>query len=202
MEFIDYLIKPYQSYTSFQILLEVIAAFTGILSVYYATKKNIWVYPIGIISTAIYTYLLYQWGLYGDMMINGYYTAMSLYGFYQWGMQSSVESRQWSVINYCISFVLCFILIVVIYWFKFNSLVNIPIINWIDTLYTAVFLIAMLLMAQKHIENWWFWIIGNTLAIPVFFIKGYGITAFQYIVFLILAIKGLRDWEKENLTTK
>ena len=55
----------------------------------------------------------------------------------------------------------------------------------------------MLLMAQKRIENWWFWIIGNTLAIPVFFIKGYGITAFQYIIFLILAIKGLRDWKEE-----
>ena len=30
------------------------------------------------------TYLLFQWGLYGDMLINAYYTIMSLYGWWAW----------------------------------------------------------------------------------------------------------------------
>jgi len=42
------------------------------------------VFPTGIISTAIYVYLLSQWSLYGDLIINIYYTLMSIYGWYMW----------------------------------------------------------------------------------------------------------------------
>jgi nicotinamide mononucleotide transporter len=84
MEFIQKLFTPYQTYSSFQIGLELLATITGIASVIFAIYKRIWVYPVGIISTVLYTYLLFQWGLYGDMLINAYYTIMSLYGWWLW----------------------------------------------------------------------------------------------------------------------
>ena len=84
MEFIQKLFAPYQNYTSFQIGLELLATITGIVSVIFAILRRIWVYPVGIISTGLYTYLLFQWGLYGDMLINAYYTIMSLYGWWAW----------------------------------------------------------------------------------------------------------------------
>jgi nicotinamide mononucleotide transporter len=71
-------------------------------------------------------------------------------------------------------------------------------INYVDSITTSTFLIAMYLMARKSLFNWHFWILGNSIAIPMFLEKGYAITAFQYLIFLILAIRGLIEWKKEK----
>jgi len=83
-EIINFFLDPYRSATTINIILEIIAASLGIASVIYAKKENILVFPTGIISTGIYIYLLSQWSLYGDLIINIYYTIMSVYGWYVW----------------------------------------------------------------------------------------------------------------------
>ena len=83
-EFINFLLEPYQNASLTNIILEIIAASLGIISVFYAKKGNVLVFPTGIVSTGIYIYLLSQWSLYGDLIINIYYTIMSVYGWYIW----------------------------------------------------------------------------------------------------------------------
>ena len=63
---------------------EIIAVIFGILSVWYARKANILVYPTGIISTVIYIFICFFAQLYADMGINVFYTSMSVYGWYMW----------------------------------------------------------------------------------------------------------------------
>jgi nicotinamide mononucleotide transporter len=67
-------------------------------------------------------------------------------------------------------------------------------IPYIDSLTTAIFLVGMLLMALKRIENWIYWIIGDIISVPLYFVKGLVFTSFQYLVFLIIAIAGLIAW--------
>ena len=81
---IDFFLEPYKTATAFDISLEAIAAIFGILSVWYAKKEKILVYPTGIISTALYIYICYKFVLYGDVIVNFYYTAMSIFGWYMW----------------------------------------------------------------------------------------------------------------------
>lgn len=204
MDLLNNLFTPYQTYSSLQIGLEILATFTGVLSVIFAIFKRIWVYPVGIISTVLYTYLLFQWGLYGDMLINAYYTIMSLYGWWTWlriGFDKHENNLKIeSVVTQMISCLVGgFVLVMAIYYVKFGSLQNIPFINWLDAICTSLFLVAMFLMAHKRIENWLFWIAGNTLAIYLFYAKGYTITSIQYVVFLILAIIGWGKWRKSPL---
>src|SRR5210317_2266109 len=81
---IDFFLEPYRSASWWNISLEFIAALFGVISVFFAKKESILVYPTGIISTGLYVYLLAQWSLYGDLIINVYYTMMSIYGWYMW----------------------------------------------------------------------------------------------------------------------
>ena len=85
---LDLLFSQYSDYETIDIFLEIMAVLFGLASVVFAMKNNILVYPIGIISTVIYVYLLNKWGLIGDMLINGYYTPMSIYGWYIWTRKS------------------------------------------------------------------------------------------------------------------
>jgi nicotinamide mononucleotide transporter len=202
MEFIQKLFAPYQNYTSFQIGLELMATITGVVSVIFAIHKRIWVYPVGIVSTALYTYLLFQWGLYGDMLINGYYTIMSFYGWWAWMKFEEAAEIEYPKLNFVLTQMIYFltggfVLVISIYFFKYGSICNIPAVNWIDAFCTSLFLVAMYLMAKKKIENWLFWIAGNALAIYLFYIKGYAITSIQYSVFLVLAIIGWKQWRKK-----
>mgnify|MGYP003523759241 FL=1 len=85
---LDFLINQYKEASNFQISLEFVAFIFGILSVYFAKKENIWVYPTGLISTVITVYLLYQAKYFGDMTMNFYYSIMSVYGWYKWSTKS------------------------------------------------------------------------------------------------------------------
>jgi nicotinamide mononucleotide transporter len=54
----------------------------------------------------------------------------------------------------------------------------------------------MWLMANKKIESWIFWIVGDIITIPLYSYRGLGILSLQYLIFLILAIQGYYEWKK------
>ena len=66
----DFFFGVYKSYPLQDIVLEATAVLFGFLSVWYAKQNKVAVYPTGMISTSIYVYLLFQWMLLGDMLIN------------------------------------------------------------------------------------------------------------------------------------
>ena len=68
---------------------------------------------------------------------------------------------------------------------------------FLDTFTTGIFFAAMWLMANKKLENWILWIVGNIVSIPLYFVKGYGFTGIQYSIFLVLAILGYLEWRKQ-----
>ena len=80
----DFFLEPYKGKETYIIILEAIVFFMGVLSVWFAKKENIWVYPTGLIATTITVYLFLLDGLLGDMMMNFYWSAMSIYGWWNW----------------------------------------------------------------------------------------------------------------------
>lgn len=214
-EFLNYIIEPYSTYQNWQIYLEIIATVLGISSVLFSMKRNIWVYPTGIISTGIYIYLLFNWGLYGDTMINLYYLIMSIYGWFIWSNNADdkvhvtveyMNRKDWVLATFL--FLGSLALVMTIYYFRpvlsngfdlskiAESGFNYKATDYIDACTTGIFLIGMWLMARRKVENWAFWIIGDLISVPLYIIKGYAITSFQYLVFTGLAILGYMAWKK------
>jgi nicotinamide mononucleotide transporter len=183
--------------------LEIIAVIFGLLSVWYAKKANIMVYPTGIVSVLIYVYICYKYQLYADMGINFFYFVMSVYGWYMWtrkGNNRPVLKIRWNTIRQqwlgAIAVIVFFwVILGLIFLFKQDDpeYIN-SYIPYIDSLTTAIFLVGMLLMALKRIENWIYWIIGDIISVPLYFVKGLVFTSFQYLVFLVIAIAGLIAW--------
>ena len=208
-------IKPYEEYTFFQIFLEAVAAFFGLLSVFFSVKRNIWVYPTGIISTTIYVYILFNFGLLGDMLINVYYSIMSIYGWISWNKNTEnqiisvdfAKKKDWLVgLNL---FVMSFVAVCGVYYFKpfidnhfsMNGVSfgfqQLDWANWLDIFTTSLFLIGMWFMAKRKVENWLFWIVGDLICIPMMLYKGLGITSLQYLVFTTMAVMGYLEWLKQ-----
>ena len=196
----DYFFAQYQSYSTLFIVLELTAIFFGLWSVWCAKKDSIWVFPTGLVSTSIYAYLLWQWDLLGDSMINGYYFIMSIYGWYHWTRKKEGEvefpistmnrREKWiSVIIFALT--VLFVVIIYIFFNKFTTWAA-----YVDTFITGIFFVGMWLMAKRKIENWILWIVGDFISIPLYFSKGYAFTGFQFVIFTIVAIYGFLEWKK------
>jgi len=184
--------------------VEFIAVASGIVSVYFSQKADIWVYPTGIISTVIYIYISFKGHLLGEASVNIFYTIMSVYGWILWAKKDEKNktvllikhsnTKEW------ILHLLFFAVLYVIIYFALSYLKKefapgaIPAA---DAFASAAAYTGMLLMARKKVESWIWWIITNIASIPLYFIKGYVFTSFQFLVLLIMAFVGLASWHKK-----
>jgi len=196
----DWLFAEYQNTPTHFIILEVIAVVFGFLSVLFSKKDNILVFPTGIISTLIFVYILYQYSLLGDMMINGYYFIMSVYGWYLWTRKVDdshfipiEKASKKENISSIFIFVGTALFVSTVYevFDKWDGWVT-----YLDVLTTGIFFVGMWLMAKKRLENWIYWIIGDLISIPLYYYKGLTFTSFQYLLFTIIAVYGYLAWKK------
>ena len=198
----DWLFAQYDGTPTHLVVLEIIGVVFGFLSVWFSKRENILVYPTGIISTAIFVYILLVYGLLGDMLINAYYFAMSIYGWWVWTRKvddthfipitkMDEKEKKWATLLFFSTIV--FVIGIYVIFEKFDSWTA-----YVDTLTTAIFFVGMWLMAKKKLENWTFWIIGDIISVPLYLYKGLVFSSFQYFLFTIIAIYGYRAW-KRNL---
>ena len=197
---IEFLFGQYSEYSITHTLLELFAVIMNIFSVIYAKRNSILVYPTGLIGTGIFVYILYNFSLLGDMIINFYFVLMSIYGWYYWAQKKDGQTlnnvSRTSIKEYYFILILGITSLLSIYlvynfYDKWDSWTA-----YVDTITTAIFFIAMYLMARRKVESWIFWIIGDLITIPLYFYKGLTISSIQYLIFLILAILGYISWKK------
>lgn len=203
--FLDFLFGQYAAYSVGDIALETLAVVLGIASVWLAKQNKIAVYPTGMVSTAIFVYLLWKWLLLGDMLINAYYFLMSAYGWYFWTRKNETEVRHpiasSTTTEKIIGGLLFTATLFGVYqvyrlfdmWHSWTA--------YVDTFTTALFFVGMWLMARRKIENWIFWIVGDLISIPLYFYKGLTLTSLQYVIFTVIAFYGYRAWKHEHNAT-
>ena len=211
----EWIFSQYKDTPIHLLTIELLGVVFGLLSVLFSKKRNIWVYPTGIISTVLFVYLLWVGRLFGDMLINAYYTVMSVYGWVLWAKHSQdsvhVEISQMSASdtkNTLWLALLSWLFVMFVYYFKpyINNdfsmegitlgLAHFIWTDWVDATTTAIFLVGMWLMARRKIENWLFWIVGDAISIPLYTYKGFLFTALQYTIFTLIAVLAYIEWKK------
>ena len=200
VELYDFFLEAYSAYSKLDIGLEFLAFSFGIISVIYAKKENILVYPTGIICTVITVYILYKAQYFGDMMMNIYYSLMSIYGWWNWSRIQNdkylLKITRFSKNDLGLTVFLFLLTITITYAVYTFNLTEIKIPNYIDMFTSGIFFTAMWLMANKKLESWMFWIIGDIITVPLYAYRGLGMLSLQYIIFTILAIQGYIEWKK------
>jgi nicotinamide mononucleotide transporter len=184
--------------------VEFIAVVSGIVSVWFSRKENILVYPTGLINTVIFIYLSLKGNLFGEASVNVYYTIMSVYGWMLWAKKDEEQhtlvviqhsnAREWlgQLLFFGIFYVSIFFALS--YLKKDFAPGAIPVA---DAFASATAYTGMWLMTKKKVESWYWWIATNVASIPLYFIKGYVFTSFQFVILLIMAVAGLVAWHKK-----
>lgn len=184
--------------------LEAVAVVFGIVSVYLSTRENIWSWPTALINVALFSALFLESGLYSDAGLQVVYFVLSLYGWYEWlyggeGRTAIAVSRTprnvWTVMGG----------IGIVVWVSLGMITSrLPgtALPFVDAATTTTSLLAQWMMTRKLIENWLIWIAVDVIYVGMFIYKGLYLTAFNYGIYLALAVLGYVAWKRSLAVAK
>ena len=201
-------------------ILEIFGAVTGIVYVILEIRRNILLWPLGIVTSAVYIVVFGDNGFYAGMVLQGYYVAVSIYGWISWrrailrrpsthsassgsgfGGQSNGQAVQDSVNRIGRgTAVLCLfssVILWVVLWYSLDRWTDSPVPLW-DGLITSLSVVATWMLTRRFLEQWYVWIVANSIAVIVYLTIGMYPTAVLFIIYFVMAIIGVRAWRRET----
>ncbi|MEH6308588.1 nicotinamide riboside transporter PnuC [Olivibacter sp. CPCC 100613] len=179
-------------------LIQWLGVFFGVAEVLLARYNKVALYPCGIISILITMFVLYEAGLYAEILLNIYYLVMSVYGWYYWLRKGSSEKvlittcsmSDWLIVAGLLLLGTPFLYQILIHYTDST----VPL--W-DTAVSVTAWAGMWLLAKRKIENWLLLNISNALAIPLYVHKNLMLYAILTLFLFIVAIFGYLAWKRK-----
>ena len=179
---------------------EAVAVVFAIAYLLLAVKENILCWLFALLSTAIYTILFWDVSLLMESALNVYYMAMAVYGWQQWtrggsngadephalGIQT-LSGRQHVLVIAAIAI----LSLVSGYLLGEHSSAVWP---YVDSFTTWSSVITTYLVARKYLENWLYWIVIDTVSIPLYIDRGLSLTALLFFAYVVIAVVGYFKW--------
>ena len=181
--------------------IEILGAVTGLIYLYFSVNKLIWLWPFGILTSLLYTWVFFTSRLYADMSLQVYYFFISIYGWYYWlkgGVKNNQKEAPVSRIskNTFLISLLVISLLTTLSGILLNNYANSSLPYW-DAFTTSASIVATWMLARKMLENWLYWIIIDLVSMFMYIYKGLYPTAFLFLVYSIIAVLGYYNWKKD-----
>jgi nicotinamide mononucleotide transporter len=178
-------------------------------SVWLIARKNVFTWPVGILSVALYMILFYQFALYSDALEQIYFMFASIYGWIAWGRIKSrreVIATGFSRLSVILLWAGATLVVgMLLGFFTSNLHILLPeffpvqaSLPFLDAITTAMSFTAMWLLTIRRAESWVYWILVDLIAIYIYFSKGIVFIGLQYIVLTGMAVYGLVSWRNRR----
>jgi len=198
--------------------IEVFGAIAGIIYVFLEIRQTIWLWPVGVITSAFYIWIFFTSKIYADMSLQVYYLCISFLGWYWWARGSGLraqgeghgeevesgrkgEGEKGSLVVTRLNLrtgVVLFIVFVLLFfamWLVLTRMTDSP-VPIRDSFITSLSIIATWMLARKIYEHWFLWIVVNLVSAILFLARGLYPTVILYIVYGIMSFVGLVEWKK------
>ncbi len=181
--------------------VEVLGVVTSLVYLYFSVRQIIWLWPFGIISSALFILIFFNSKFYADMGLQVYYLGVSIYGWIYWS-RGAVDQNEKSTLPVCrISRQLAMVLSVtgivimlgIVYVLKNFTDSDVP---WGDGFTTAGSIVATWMLARKVLEHWLVWVVVDSVAAGLYFYKGLYPSFLLYLIFTIIAVVGYFQWKR------
>lgn len=180
--------------------IEVIGAVTGLIYLYLEIRQNIWLWPVGIVTSAFYIYIFFASKFYADMGLQVYYLVISIYGWHHWLTGGKVQSRDelpvtridWRTALILLPITAAIFAIIAFVLIRYTDS-PVPLG---DAFTTALSITATWMLARKIIEQWWVWVVVNLVSLGLYVYKGLYPTSVLFFFYFSMAIVGYFEWER------
>lgn len=196
---------------------EFIVLLLGVVYIILEFFGNKWMWFIGFLMAVLSLYVFVDNEHYWLGAIQVYQIALSIYGFWKWqfgrkktlnhDINGQTTARTEQPITrmpkraWCLSLLSVAAITVILALLNDSLLKNeLP---WADAAITAFNLVAVVLLSQKYLEQWFFWLVYDSLMIVVSLVEG---RMYFYIVlcviYIITSIFGYFKWRRMMLESQ
>ena len=178
--------------------LETLAVVLGIGYLLLAMRESSLCWYCAFLSTALYVWIFGDVSLYMESALNVYYMAMAIYGWLQWQRggadKSGVNIIRWTARQHILGVAIILAASVTSgYLLSSNTAAKLP---YLDSFTTWGSVFTTIMVAQKVLENWLYWIVINSVSIYLYIDRGLDQTAAMFFLYLVLASIGFLTWKK------
>jgi len=182
-------------------ILEVIAVGFSMLSVWFTVRKNILMWPTGIVGVIAFFFLFNQARLYSDMMLQVPFLILNIGGWLYWNGAAQINKRIHSI-DMGIVFAIGGGILLTVGLGDIMARNTTAALPYWDASILVFSLLAQTFLMLRVFEHWYLWIIVDIISIGVYISRGLYLTAAEYMIFLILCIVGIVEWRKELCSSK
>ncbi len=181
--------------------VEVLGVITGLVYLYFSVRQIIWLWPFGIISSALFVLIFFNSKFYADMGLQVYYLGVSIYGWIYWS-RGAVDRDERSTLPVrrinrqqalVLSVIGILLLLGIVYILKQFTDSDVP---WGDGFTTAGSIVATWMLARKILEHWMVWVVVDIVAAGLYFYKGLYPSFLLYLIFTIISVVGFFQWKR------
>jgi nicotinamide mononucleotide transporter len=175
--------------------LEIFANIFNLISVFLANRNNVHTWWTGIIGTILFGFTFFEVKLYADVILQVFFIITNIYGWWIW-LYGGADKSELPISRINIKQLIFFgILATIGHGYLLHSLTDAS-FPFIDSIVLVFSIIAQFLLMKRKLESWYFWILVDAVACPLYAAKELYLTSAIYFVFLILAVWGLLNWLK------
>lgn len=168
-----------------------------------AGRNSIHTWWLGIVGCALFAWVFYEARLYADVTLQVFFVLTSIYGWWKWlhGQQGAALPVRFSAPGLLIGSGLAATAVAAGYGWLLLRFTD-AYAPFLDSIVLAFSVLGQLLMMERRVENWWSWLLVNTIAVPLYASRGLYVTSVLYAAFWVNAIVALRTWRALALANK
>src|SRR5580704_9188419 len=177
--------------------LEIAGFLATLVGIWLTTRRLLICWPVVLAADVLYLVVFYRARLFSDSLLQIFFVAFTLYGWWHWwrGVQQEGEVR-------VVPLAARSMVLAIAAGAAGSVLLGIAAkslhaaLPYLDAALTSYSLVGSWWQARKHIANWWLWIVVDLVYIGEYIYKNLWLTAVLYAVLVVLAVIGLRDWQR------
>ena len=175
---------------------EILANFFVALAIFLAGRNSIHTWWSGIVGCALFAWVFFHAKLYADVTLQGFFIVTGIYGWWRWrhGRGGELPVR-FSAAGLLVVSGLAAALAAAGYGWLLMRFTD-AYAPFLDSIVLAFSILGQLLMMERRVENWWAWLLVNTIAVPLYASRGLHVTAVLYAAFWINAVVSLVHWRR------
>jgi nicotinamide mononucleotide transporter len=181
--------------------LEIAANAVMTVSIVLAGRNNLHSWWLGVVGSAMFALLFYQVHLYADVALQLFFIVTCLLGWLQWvrgggGVAGAPLPISRARAGALAVMVAVGVLATLGYGLMLQLHTN-AYAPFIDSAVLAFSIVAQLLLMGRRIETWPFWLLVNTISVPLYASRGLYLTAVLYAAYWLNALVSWRYWRRQ-----
>ena len=178
-------------------LLEIAANLFNAAAIILAGLNSVHTWWTSIVGCTLFGYVFYESRLYADVTLQGFFVVASVVGWWRWlrGEQGAELPVRHSESGFLAVATAAGIVVAAGYGWLLLRFTD-AYAPFLDSIILAFSVLGQLLLIWRRVENWWCWLLVNTIAVPLYGARGLYVTAVLYAGFWINAVVSLRKWRR------